>query len=166
MGATKTTSSAAPAKPPTSATTVKNRFEEGKEDSAFAAAMAAVQAMQSGKAKTVEAKVKFAGQAYAVERAKTQGDIKKEQRLDKTKLGGGNAGLDAIVSMIGEKDKNVTSIEKSKIDWDKYTKEQKLEADFEKNRKDGFLAKKRFIDNVSELEYQQKKAGQKESRKI
>ena len=41
-----------------------------------------------------------------------------------------------------------------------------METELEKNRKDGFLAKKRFIDNVSELEYQQKKQGQKENRKM
>ena len=70
------------------------------------------------------------------------------------------------MATIGEKEKNVTSIEKSKLDWDKYTKEQKMETELENNRKDGFLAKKRFIDNVSELEYQQKKLGQKENRKI
>ena len=80
-------------------------------------------------------------------------------------MGGGNAGLDAIVGVIDQKETNVTSIAKSKMDWDKYTKEQKMESELEKNRKDGFLAKKRFIDNVSELEYQQKKAGQKENRK-
>ena len=67
--------------------------------------------------------------------------------------------------MIGDKDKNVTSIEKSKLDWDKYTKDEKLEAELEKNRKDGYLAKKRFIDEVSELEYQKKKQGEKASRK-
>ena len=70
------------------------------------------------------------------------------------------------MATIGEKEKNVTSIEKSKLDWDKYTKEQKMETELENNRKDGFLAKKRFIDNVSDLEYQQKKLGQKENRKI
>ena len=47
----------------------------------------------------------------------------------------------------------MTSIEKSKLDWDKYTKDQKLEGEFEKNRKDGYLAKKRFIEDVSEMEY-------------
>ena len=52
------------------------------------------------------------------------------------------------------------------MDWERHTKEQKLETELEKNRKDGFLAKKRFIDNVSELEYQQKKQGQKENRKL
>lgn len=86
--------------------------------------------------------------------------------MAKNKLGGACGGLDAIVSIIGEKEKNVTSIEKSKLDWDRHTKEQKLETELEANRKDGFLAKKRFIDNVSELEYQQKKKGQKENRKI
>lgn len=41
-----------------------------------------------------------------------------------------------------------------------------MEAELEMNRKDGYLAKKRFIENVSELEYQQKKQGQKENRKL
>ena len=85
--------------------------------------------------------------------------------MAKNKLGGACGALDDIMSVIGEKDKNVSCIDKSKIDWDTYTKDQKLEGELEKNRKDGFLAKKRFIDNVSELEYQQKKKGQKDHRK-
>jgi len=28
------------------------------------------------------------------------------------------------------------------VDWDKYTKDEKLEDELEKNRKDGYLAKK------------------------
>lgn len=67
--------------------------------------------------------------------------------------------MDAICSVIGEKDKNVSSLDKSKLDWDKYTKEQKLQQEFEQNRKDGFLAKKHFVDKVSEHEYQKKKQG-------
>ena len=63
------------------------------------------------------------------------------------------------MATIDEKEKNVSSIEKSKLDWDKYTKEQKMQAELSQNRKDGYLAKKRFIENVSELEYQQKKQG-------
>jgi len=47
----------------------------------------------------------------------------------------------------------VSSLDKSKLDWDKYTKEKKLEGELEQNRKDGFLAKKQFIEQVSELEY-------------
>lgn len=40
------------------------------------------------------------------------------------------------------------------MDWSKYTKEEKLEEQLEKNRKDGFLAKKRFLDEVIEREYE------------
>ena len=173
MGAVKATQQAVSvgSKPATessnSLSALKSRFEENKDDDAYAAAMAAVNAMESKKnGSTVETKVKFAGQAYTVERAKTQNDIKQEQRLAKNRLGGACGGLDEIMGVIGEKDKNVSCIDKSKLDWDKYTKDEKLESELEKNRKDGFLAKKRFIDNVSELEYQQKKQGQKESRKI
>ena len=68
-------------------------------------------------------------------------------------LGGAQQGLDDIVTMINEKDKNVTCMDKTRLDWDKYTKEQKLEQELEKNRKDGFLAKKKFLDEVGELEY-------------
>ena len=41
--------------------------------------------------------------------------------------------------MIDNEGKNINTISKTKLDWDKYTKENKLEADFEKNRKDGYL---------------------------
>ena len=43
--------------------------------------------------------------------------------------------------MIDGKDKNVNVFEKTKIDWDKHTKDEKLEDELEKNRKDGFLGK-------------------------
>ena len=48
-------------------------------------------------------------------------------------------------------------VEKSKLDWTKYTKEEKLEAELEKNRKDGFLAKRKFIEAVQDKEYEHKK---------
>jgi len=41
--------------------------------------------------------------------------------------------------MIDNKDKNVNVFQKTKIDWKSYTKEQKMEEDLEKNRKDGYL---------------------------
>ena len=39
------------------------------------------------------------------------------------------------------------------MDWDKYTKEQKLENELEKNRKDGFLGKQAFLSKVHTKEY-------------
>ena len=48
--------------------------------------------------------------------------MKQEQRAAKKYLGGGHGALDAIVGVIDEKEKNVSSLDKSKLDWDKYTK--------------------------------------------
>ena len=56
-------------------------------------------------------------------------------------------------------------MQKTRMDWDKYTKEEKLEADLEKNRKDGYLQKKMFLEKVSDQEYLTKKEGEKEARK-
>ena len=75
-------------------------------ESAFDAAMAAVKALEARKnGATVEAKVKFAGQQYSVERSKTESDVRQEQRANKNKLGGACGGLDDIVATIGEKRK-------------------------------------------------------------
>jgi hypothetical protein len=56
-------------------------------------------------------------------------------------------------------------MEKTRIDWDKYTKDNKLEADLEKNRKDGYLQKKAFIESVQDREYEDKKKVEKIARK-
>ena len=59
----------------------KSRFEESKEDGSFEAALAAVKALEAKKNQAVvEAKVRFAGQSYSVERAKTESDTRQEQR--------------------------------------------------------------------------------------
>ena len=55
--------------------------------------------------------------------------------------------------MISTSDKNVSSVTKSKLDWDEYTKKQKLEKELESNRKDGSLAKKRFLETVASKEH-------------
>ena len=47
------------------------------------------------------------------------------------------------------------------MDWTKYTKEEKIEDELEQNRKDGYLAKKKFIEQVQEKEYEHKKAVEK-----
>jgi len=54
--------------------------------------------------------------------------VKKDQITDKRKLGGACEGLDELVKMIGDKDKNVNCMQKTRIDWDKHTKEENLEA--------------------------------------
>lgn len=80
---------------------------------------------------------------------------------DRKKLGGTCGALDDLVGLINEGGKNVNVVEKSKLDWTSYTKEQKLEGELEKNRKDGFLAKRKFLDQVTEVEYEHKRQMEK-----
>ena len=56
-------------------------------------------------------------------------------------------------------------MQKTRIDWEKYTKDEKIEADLERNRKDGYLQKKMFLEVVGDKEYLAKKEGEKEARK-
>ena len=77
----------------------------------------------------------------------------------------GNDALDGLVKQIVDKDKNINCMQKTRLDWDKYTHEEKIEADLEQNRKDGYLQKKQFLETVSDREYEAKKLAEKASRK-
>ena len=113
----------------------------------FNAALEAVRLMKKKQQEgLVQDRVMFAGQSYSVERAATGRDLKKQEAQEKRKLGGKCEALDELVGLISAENKNVNCIEKSKIDWDQYAKEEKIEEQLEQNRKDGFLAKKRFLD--------------------
>eukprot|EP00347_Sterkiella_histriomuscorum_P002686 403367195 len=135
-----------------------NQQAEKPQDEAFNAALEAIRQMkQKQRDLLVQDKVRYAGQTYQVERNATQKDLKQREIQDKKKLGGTCGALDDLVGLINDQGKNVNVVEKSKMDWSKYTKEEKLEAEFEKNRKDGYLAKKKFLDQVTETEYEYKK---------
>ena len=98
------------------------------EDPTFNAALEAIRLMKEKQAKSlVQDKVTFAGKTYNVERAATDKDAKKQELIDKKRLGGQCDALDQLVGLISDQGKNVNCIEKSKIDWTKYTKEEKLE---------------------------------------
>ena len=141
--------------------------EKSSDKETYNAAMAAILAMQKKKTEAKkEEKIQFAGKSYSIEREKTTMDVKRESQMSKKKLGGACEGLDDLVQMINDKDKNVTCMDKTKLDWDEYTKENKLESELEQNRKDGYLQKRRFLNDVEEAEYQKKKQGVKESKKI
>ena len=47
--------------------------------------------------------------------------------MQKKKLGGQATALDDLVGLINDQGKNINCIEKSKVDWKKYTKEEKLD---------------------------------------
>ena len=63
--------------------------------------------------------------------------------------------------MIDNQDKNINAYQKTKMDWEKYTKDEKLEDELEKNRKDGYIQKKAFLDKVGDNEYLHKRAIEK-----
>mmetsp|Transcript_9047 Transcript_9047/g.13815 ORF Transcript_9047/g.13815 Transcript_9047/m.13815 type:complete len:91 (+) Transcript_9047:557-829(+) len=73
----------------------------------------------------------------------------------------GSTELDALVNMIDNKDKNINALAKTKLDWDSYTKEEKLESELEKNRKDGYLAKQAFLGKAQGVEYEYHKQAYK-----
>mmetsp|Transcript_3455 Transcript_3455/g.4251 ORF Transcript_3455/g.4251 Transcript_3455/m.4251 type:complete len:96 (+) Transcript_3455:440-727(+) len=70
--------------------------------------------------------------------------------------------LDSIVNHIDNMNKKVNCLQKTELDWNEYISKNGIKEDLEKNRKGGFIAKKRFLDKVSETEYQHKKTAEKE----
>ena len=105
---------------------------------------------QEQKEKKIAKVFYFAGQKYEEEK-----EIN-EKELEKLKKNETHKGLDSIINEITKK-KNITTIDKSKIDWKNYVKENNLEKELDKNRKDGFLGKKRFLDNANEIINEQQK---------
>lgn len=70
--------------------------------------------------------------------------------------------LDEAVKHIDNLNKKVNCLQKTEIDWDNYIKKEGIKEDLEKNRKAGYIQKQRFLDKVSETEYQQKKTAEKD----
>lgn len=91
--------------------------------------------------------VNFAGTNYKIAGIKSEKEMMAQAHQaalgHKSKLGSlkTNSALDYLVSQLDNQGKNINAYEKTKMDWDKYTKEQKMENELEKNRKDGFLGK-------------------------
>ena len=48
-------------------------------------------------------------------------------------------------------------MDKSKKDWKVYVEEKQIEKELSQNRKDGFLGKKKFLDEANELVNEQQK---------
>lgn len=108
--------------------------------------------MESFKLKKIEeAKMKdvkttkFAGEEFIFEKELTEKERKLKEYKEKCQT---HKGLDDIVEDISKK-KEINIIDKTKVDWDKYVEQNKLDKELEYARKDGYLNKKRFIDTVN-----------------
>jgi len=137
---------------------ITKKEEELKKDKSLEdEALAIIRAMKSGNTKKIKETINFAGRVYENERGMTVKDEKKIIQREKNQLKGTLSGLDNLVNMIDDGKKNITAISKSKIDWNKYAKDEKIESKLEQNRKDGYLQKKGFIEKTNEKVSQKKK---------
>ena len=60
-----------------------------------------------------------------------------------------------------DKDKNINCMQKTRMDWDKHVDKEGDADDLAKNRKDGYLQKRNFLDKVGESEYAAKREAEK-----
>ena len=83
------------------------------------------------------------------------------------KLGGQASGLDDLVQMIEGKETNINVHTKTKLDWERHTKENELEDELEKNRKTGgYLGKQAFIAQATAVEVAKAKEIEKHENKL
>jgi len=137
---------------------ITKKEEELKKDKSLEdEALAIIRAMKSDKSKKIKETVNFAGRVYENERGMTVKDEKRIIQREKNQLKGTQSGLDNLVNMIDDGKRNINAISKSKIDWNKYAKDEKIESKLEQNRKDGYLQKKGFIEKTKEKVSQKKK---------
>ena len=55
-----------------------------------------------------------------------------------------HGGLDSLVNEIDKSQRNVSTLSKSKLDWNSFTKDTKIDEKLKQNRKDGVLSKELF----------------------
>ena len=110
----------------------------------------AINNLKKQKEKTVTKEYFFAGQKFEEKKEITEKEIEK---INKTKS---HNSIDAIIEDIRKK-KNISTMDKSKKDWKAYVEEKQIEKELSHNRKDGFLVKKKFLDEANELINEQQK---------
>ena len=110
----------------------------------------AIKKLKEQKEKTVTKEYFFAGQKFEEKKEISEKEIEK---INKTKS---HNGIDSIIEDIRKK-KNISTMDKSKKDWKAYVEEKQIEKELSHNRKDGFLGKKKFLDETNELVNEQQK---------
>ena len=124
--------------------------EKEKEEKLEEEIRNAINNMKKQKEKTVTKEYFFAGQKFEEKKEITEKEIEK---INKTKS---HNSIDAIIEDIKKK-KNISTMDKSKKDWKAYVEEKQIEKELSHNRKDGFLGKKKFLDETNELINEQQK---------
>ena len=124
--------------------------EKEKEEKLEEEIRNAINNMKKLKEKTVTKEFFFAGQKFEEKKEITEKEIEK---INKNKS---HNSIDSIIEDIRKK-KNISTMDKSKKDWKAYVEEKQIEKELSHNRKDGFLGKKKFLDETNELINEQQK---------
>ena len=117
----------------------------------------AIKKSKEVKQKTVSEKYYFAGQEFE---EKKEINEKEVEKINKKRT---NKELDAIINEIAKK-RNISTMDKSKKDWKNYVEKNNIEKELMNNRKDGFLGKKKFIDETNEIVTEQNKVSIKKAK--
>mmetsp|Transcript_4235 Transcript_4235/g.15222 ORF Transcript_4235/g.15222 Transcript_4235/m.15222 type:complete len:339 (-) Transcript_4235:750-1766(-) len=123
---------------------------------ALKAAAAVVKGDSIGEASTAQGRVKiveekdFAGEMIKVEREVSANS----KAADRAKRKAGASGIDAILDSL-EKKKKMSSIEKSRMDWDQYkSSKDGLKAELDQYKKSGYLDKQDFLQKADWRQYE------------
>ncbi|EER12709.1 Craniofacial development protein, putative [Perkinsus marinus ATCC 50983] len=116
----------------------------------------------------IDSHVKYAGRTVNVRRVVSKSSVegakhlRKAQRDLKTALGGSLGSLDAYLR--GLRAGQVTSVEKSSAEWSRFKASSELDGLFEKDRRDGYLHKRAFLEAADTREYDKRKEAEKKAR--
>ena len=128
----------------------KEENEKEKEKKIEEEIQNAINNLKKQKEKAVTKEYFFAGQKFEEKKEITEKEIEK---INKNKS---HNSIDAIIEDIKKK-KNISTMDKSKKDWKAYVEEKQIEKELSHNRKDGFLGKKKFLDETNEIVNEQQK---------
>jgi hypothetical protein len=121
------------------------------------------QLKQAEVSKNVEIKKNCQGEALSIAKM-VSSRLKEPKKVGSGTFAGekvsfelGKRGKSSLEQVLADakKTKNMNSLSKSTIDWEKYKKVNKLEDSLDKNRKDGFIARKNFLLESKEKEKDQ-----------
>lgn len=107
---------------------------------------------------TLKERYEFAGEQIEVERTvdlKEAADLKAKQSA---------SGLGGILDHLKGKHK-ITTLQKSKLDWNQFTDQEGLEDEFNQNRKDGYIQKQEFLHSAEAAETAAYLAGKAKARR-
>ncbi|KAF4666005.1 hypothetical protein FOL47_004318 [Perkinsus chesapeaki] len=117
----------------------------------------------------IDSHMKYAGQTVSVKRvvsstsAEGRKHLRKAEIEEKNAFGVSLGSLDAYLRSL--KAGQVTSVEKSSAEWSRFKASNELDDAFEKDRRDGYLHKRAFLEAADERGYEAKQAAEKRARR-